>query len=58
VLENSTAIQTLIVSHASSETIEKAAIADGMLSIQLDGFIKALRGQTTIEEILRVTSLE
>jgi len=58
VLENSAPIQTLIVSHASSETIEKAAITDGMLSIQLDGFIKALRGQTTIEEILRVTSLE
>jgi len=24
--------------------------------MQLDGFIKALRGQTTIEEILRVTA--
>ena len=58
VLENTAPIQTLIVSHASSETIEKAAIADGMLSMQLDGFVKALRGQTTIEEILRVTSLE
>lgn len=58
VLENSSPIQTLIISHASSETIEKAAIADGMLSIQLDGFVKALRGQTTIEEILRVTSIE
>jgi type II secretory ATPase GspE/PulE/Tfp pilus assembly ATPase PilB-like protein len=26
--------------------------------MQLDGFVKALRGQTTIEEVLRVTSQE
>jgi hypothetical protein len=32
------------------------AMKDGMITMQLDGFIKALRGQTTIEEILRVTS--
>ncbi|MEO8104838.1 MAG: GspE/PulE family protein [Candidatus Saccharibacteria bacterium] len=58
VLQNSAAIQTLIVSHASSETIETAAINDGMLTMQLDGLVKAMRGQTTIEEILRVTSSE
>lgn len=58
VLQNTTAIQSLIVSHASSETIETAAINDGMLTMQLDGLVKAMRGQTTIEEILRVTSSE
>ncbi len=58
VLQNTTAIQTLIVSHASSETIETSAITAGMLTMQLDGLVKAMRGQTTIEEILRVTSSE
>jgi type II secretory ATPase GspE/PulE/Tfp pilus assembly ATPase PilB-like protein len=27
-----------------------------MITLQLDGLIKALRGETAIEEILRVTS--
>lgn len=58
ILNNSTGIQEMIVSNISSEAIEKKAIAEGMLTIQLDGFIKALRGQTTIEEVLRVTSQE
>jgi type IV pilus assembly protein PilB len=56
VLSNSTAIQKLIVSSSSSENIELTAIQEGMLTMQLDGFVKALRGETTIEEILRVTS--
>jgi len=56
VLSNSDGIQKLIVTNASSETIEHTAIEESMLTIQLDGFVKALRGETTIEEILRVTS--
>ncbi len=58
VLDNSTAIQKMIVGSSTSEAIEKAAIAEKMLTMQLDGFIKALRGQTTIQEVLRVTSQE
>ena len=27
-----------------------------MITMQIDGLVKALRGQTTIEEILRVTA--
>lgn len=55
VLENTTDIQKLIVGNATSEVIQNQAIKDGMLTMQLDGFIKALRGQTSIEEIVRVT---
>jgi type IV pilus assembly protein PilB len=58
VLSNSTAIQKMIVSGSTSEAIEQTAISEGMLTMQLDGLIKALRGQTTIEEVLRVTSRE
>jgi type IV pilus assembly protein PilB len=58
VLNNSDAIQKLIVSNSTSEVIERAAIDQGMLSMQLDGLVKALRGQTSIEEVLRVTSEE
>ena len=56
VLSNSTAIQKMIVSGSTSEALEQTAITEGMLTMQLDGLIKSLRGQTTIEEVLRVTS--
>lgn len=58
VLTNSPAVQKLIVSSSPSEDIEKMAVQEDMLSMQLDGFIKSLRGETTIEEVLRVTSQE
>jgi len=56
VLDNSSAIQKQIVSNATSDDIQETAVKAGMITMQIDGFIKALRGQTTIEEILRVTS--
>jgi type IV pilus assembly protein PilB len=58
VLNNSSEIQKMIVGNNTSDAIEKAAIEEGMLTMQLDGLIKALRGETTIEEVLRVTAQE
>lgn len=58
VLNNTESTQKMIVSNTTSETIQTQAIKDGMLTMQLDGFVKALRGETTIEEVLRVTSQE
>ena len=58
VLKNDEAIQKMIVSNASSEAIEAQAIKDGMLTMQIDGLVKALRGETTIGEVLRVTAQE
>ncbi|HUC20930.1 MAG TPA: hypothetical protein VMR98_05580, partial [Candidatus Polarisedimenticolaceae bacterium] len=55
VLEVSEQLQQMITSHATSEDIQKQAIQSGMLTMQQDGFLKSLRGLTTIEEILRVT---
>jgi type IV pilus assembly protein PilB len=56
VLDSSPEIQKLIVASATSEDIQIEAIKEGMVTMQIDGFVKALRGQTTVEEILRVTS--
>ena len=58
VLGNSFDIQKLIVGNATSDVIQTQSVKEGMIIMQLDGFIKALRGQTTIEEILRVTAEE
>ncbi len=55
VLEVTEDIQKLITSHATSEEIQELSVKNGMLTMQQDGFIKALHGLTTIEEILRVT---
>lgn len=55
VLNNSLEIQKMIVANATSEAIQEQAVKDGMLTMQLDGLIKALLGTTSIEEILRVT---
>lgn len=54
-LANSVAIQKLIVANATSTDIQNQAVKEGMMTMQIDGFIKSLRGQTSIEEILRVT---
>lgn len=58
VLENSPATQKMIISSAASEEIETQAITDGMVTMQMDGLVKALRGQTTMEEIMRVTTTQ
>jgi type IV pilus assembly protein PilB len=49
-------IQKHIISGSSSATIQEEAIKEGMVTMQTDGLVKALQGQTTLEEIMRVTS--
>lgn len=55
VLEVTETIGQMIMKHATSEEIQAAAVTDGMSTMQQDGFLKALRGLTTVEEVLRVT---
>lgn len=49
-------IENLAVSKAPATAIKKAAIKGGMITMTQDGLIKALKGQTTIDEVLRVTT--
>lgn len=55
VLGVSIPIQKMITANATSEQIQEQAIADGMATMQTDGLVKVLRGNTTLEEVLRVT---
>jgi type IV pilus assembly protein PilB len=48
-------IAQMIGKQATSDEIEKKATEEGMLKLVEDGFIKALQGITSIEEVLRVT---
>lgn len=56
VLGNSEDLQKLIVANGTSDDIQRQAVKEGMITMLIDGFVKALRGQTSIEEILRVTT--
>lgn len=55
VLGNSTAVQKMIMASATSQQIQDQAISEGMTTMQTDGLIKMLRGNTSLEEVLRVT---
>lgn len=55
VLYNSDTVQKLILNRATSDQIQDQAILEGMITMQIDGLIKALRGDTTVEEVLRVS---
>jgi general secretion pathway protein E len=48
-------IRRMIMQHAGMGDIEEAARAEGMRTMYEDGLVKALQGQTTLEEVLRVT---
>lgn len=54
VLDVNEKIAKLILERAPAGQIEKQALEDGMLLMLQDGFLKALEGITTIEEVLRV----
>lgn len=56
VMEVTEEIQQLITARASSTEIQKKAIEQGMITMHQDGYLKALQGITTLEEVNRVTS--
>ena len=56
VLTNTSGVQQLIVSNSTSDKLQDFALNEGMVTMQTDGLVKALRGQTSVEEILRVTA--
>lgn len=56
VFEISETIQDLIMKRATSADIQRAAQAEGMVTMQQDGFLKALAGKTTMSEINRVAA--
>lgn len=55
-LEVTETIKEMIVKRATSDQIEAQARKEGMLTMLEDGFVKAIQGLTTLEEILRITS--
>lgn len=55
VMDISEEIQKLITTRATSAEIQRLAIEQGMVTMREDGYLKALNGITTLEEVNRVT---
>lgn len=54
VLVVSEKISRMILAHETAQAIEDVAIAEGMITMKQDGFLKVTEGTTTVEEVLRV----
>src|SRR5438046_2217252 len=50
------AIRRLIMKRASAAVIKNQAVTEGMKTLRMAGIDKALEGQTTLEEVLRVAA--
>lgn len=56
VMDMTEEIQDLVMSQATSADIQRKAVEQGMLTMRQDGYLKALQGITTIEEVNRVAA--
>ncbi len=55
VFEVSEQIREIVLTGASNDKLFEEARKEGLITMREDGMIKVLKGQTTIEEVLRVT---
>jgi len=56
VMDITNEIQDLIIRHSTSSEIQRLAITQGTITMRQDGYLKALQGTTTLEEVNRVTA--
>ena len=57
-LEITPGVKDMILRGDSAFNINRQAIADGMISLEQDGIIKALLGETTLEEVYRASKTQ
>jgi type IV pilus assembly protein PilB len=49
-------LRRLIMGSAAASEIRDAAIAEGMLTLRMDGWLKILKGLTTLDQMVRETA--
>lgn len=54
VLPISSKIAHMVLERATADDVEQQAVAEGMITMKQDGYLKVTQGITTIEEVLRV----
>jgi type II secretory ATPase GspE/PulE/Tfp pilus assembly ATPase PilB-like protein len=57
VLTVSDNLQNGLLEHLSARKLHSLALNEGFIPLGLDGLVKALRGQTTVQEVLRTVTL-
>ena len=56
VMALSSNLRRQILKGASTEELREAAVAEGMLTLRMDGMVKVKRGITTLEEVVKETA--
>ena len=56
VMNMTPAIRKLIIQNAGAAELKDAAVDEGMLTLRMDGWLKVLRGITTLEQVVRETA--
>jgi type IV pilus assembly protein PilB len=49
-------IRRLIMHGASTDELRDQGLQEGMLTLRMDGLLKASRGTTTLEEVIKETA--
>jgi type II secretory ATPase GspE/PulE/Tfp pilus assembly ATPase PilB-like protein len=49
-------LRKLVMSSAGAVAIRDTAVDEGMLTLRMDGWLKVLKGLTTLEQVIRETS--
>lgn len=58
VFEMDPELRKMVIRNESNLRIKKTAMAHGMRTLRMDGFEKVKRGDTTMEEVLRITQMD
>ncbi len=56
VMAMSATLRRMVLQGASTAELQKQAIDEGMLTLRMDGWLKVLKGVTTLEQVIRETS--
>jgi type IV pilus assembly protein PilB len=49
-------IKKLVMQNSDVQVLRDTAISEGMLTLRMDGWLKVLKGLTTLEQVIRETS--
>ncbi len=49
-------IKKLVMQNCDVQVLREGAISEGMLTLRMDGWLKVLKGVTTLDQVIRETS--
>jgi type IV pilus assembly protein PilB len=57
VMAMSPRLRKLILQNVGAQEIRDAAVEDGMLTLRMDGLLKLMKGITSLEQVIRETTV-